>query len=73
MSAHTMYKLFCCMMKKQYYITVSSYSVATNISRGFPDISVGKESTCSEGDLDSIPRLEDPLEKGEATHFSILA
>ena len=57
MSAHTMYELFCCMMKKQYYITVSSYSVATNISRGFPDISVGKESTCTAGDPSLIPGL----------------
>ena len=108
-----MYKLFCCIMKKQYYITVSSYSVVTNISNGFPDISVGKESTCRAGDPSLIPGLgrssgegigywfqnswaslvvqlvknppamretwiqfqgwEDPLEKGKATHFSILA
>ena len=40
---------------------------------GTPCGSAGKESTCSEGDLDSIPRLEDPLEKGEATDFSIVA
>ena len=36
--------------------------------------SVGKESTCNEGDLDVIPLgWEDPLEKGMATHSSILA
>ena len=52
-----MYKLFCCIMKKQYYITVSSYSVVTNISNGFPDISVGKESTCRAGDPSLIPGL----------------
>ena len=80
---------------------------------GFPDSSVGKESTCNAGDPSSIPGLErsagegisyplqyswsslvvhlvknppalwetwvrslgweDPLEKGKATHFSILA
>ena len=80
---------------------------------GFPDISVGKESTCNAGDPGSIPGLgrspregigyplqycwaslvaqlvknlpavwetwvrslggEDPLEKGKATHSSILA
>jgi len=80
---------------------------------GFPDSSVGKESTCNEGDPSSIPGLgrsagegigyplqyswtslvaqlvknlpvmrqtwvqsldwEDPLEKGKATHSSILA
>ena len=79
---------------------------------GFPDSSVGKESTCNAGDPGSIPGLgrfagegigyplqyswvslvaqlvmnlparwetwvlplgwEDPLEKGKATHFSIL-
>ena len=81
-------------------------------NRGFPDSSVGKESTCNAGDPSSIPGSgrsteegigyplqyswaslvvqllknppamwetwvpslgwEDPLEKGKATHFSIL-
>ena len=36
---------------------------------GFPGSSGGKESACSVGDLG----WEDPLEKGMATHFSILA
>ena len=40
---------------------------------GFPHTSVGKESTFNAGDLGSIPGWEDSLEKGEATHFSILA
>ena len=40
---------------------------------GFPGGSAGKESACSGEDLDSIPGLEDPLEKGKATHSSILA
>ena len=40
---------------------------------GFPDSSVGKESACKAGDLGSIPGLADPLEKGKATHSSILA
>ena len=40
---------------------------------GFPGGSPGKESTCSVGDLGSIPGLEDPLEKETATHTSILA
>ena len=35
----------------------------------FPDSSVGKESDCNVGDLG----WEDPLEKGKATHSSILA
>ena len=33
----------------------------------------GKESACSAGDLGLIPRLEDLLEKGLATHSRILA
>ena len=40
---------------------------------GFPGGSDGKESTCNAGDLGLIPGQEDPLEKGMATHSSILA
>ena len=39
----------------------------------FPHGSAVKESVCSVGDLGSIPWWEDPLEKGTATHSSILA
>ena len=35
--------------------------------------SAGKESTCHAGDLGSILGWQDPLEKGKATHSSILA
>jgi len=35
--------------------------------------SAGKESSCNAGDLDSIPGLGRPLEKGKPTHYSILA
>ena len=35
--------------------------------------SVGKESACNAGDPGLTPGLEDPLEKGKATHSSILA
>ena len=38
-----------------------------------PGDSAGKESACNAGDLGSIPGWEDPLEKGKATHSSILA
>ena len=38
--------------------------------RGSP---TGEESTCNAGDLGSILGWEDPLEKGMATHSSILA
>ena len=41
--------------------------------KGFPDGSEGKESGCNEGDLGLIPVQEDPLEKGMATHSTILA
>ena len=40
---------------------------------GFPCGSAGKESACNAGDLGSIPLCwEDPLEKGKATHSSVL-
>ena len=42
-------------------------------TKGFPCGSAGKESACNAGDLGLIPGLEDPLEKGKATHSSILA
>ena len=40
---------------------------------GFPGGSDDKESACNVGDPDLILRWEDPLEKGMATHTSILA
>ena len=42
---------------------------------GFPGSSNGKESACNAGDQGSIPGIsrEDPLEKGMATHSSVLA
>ena len=40
---------------------------------GFPGGSDGKESVWNVGDPGLIPRQEDPLEKGMATHSSILA
>ena len=38
----------------------------------FLDSSVGKESACNVGDPIWFPGWEDPLEKGKATHSSIL-
>ena len=38
-----------------------------------PDSSAGKESTCNAGDPVQSMHWEDPLEKGMATHPSILA
>ena len=40
---------------------------------GFPGGSDSKEYACNAGDPGSIPGQEDPLEKGMATHSSILA
>ena len=42
-------------------------------TKGFPGGSAGKKSTCNVGDLGLIPGLGRYLEKGKATHFSILA
>ena len=43
------------------------------VALGFPDNSVGKESACNAGDPVQFLDQADPLEKGTATHFSILA
>ena len=40
---------------------------------GSDDGSESKESTCDAGDLGLTPGQEDPVEKGKATHSSILA
>ena len=40
---------------------------------GFPGSSDGKETACNAGDLDLFPGWKAPLEKGKATHSSILA
>ena len=49
------------------------YVINKYTHQGFPGGSDSKESTCSEGDL--VPPLgwEDSLEKGMATHSSVLA
>ena len=41
--------------------------------QSFPGGSGGKESACNAGDLGLIPGLEEPLEKGMATHSRIFA
>ena len=45
---------------------------ATVLDRGFPGGSDGKESACNAGDRVRSLNWEDPLEKGLATHSSIL-
>ena len=44
----------------------------TNIYKGFPHSLVGKESACNAGDPGWFLDQEDSLEKGQATHSSIL-
>ena len=59
------YFLFATHYKWNYYRQI--------LSLGFPCGSAGKESAHSAGDLGSIPGLGRSLEKGKATHSSILA
>ena len=47
--------------------------LSTPVFLGFPHGSAGKESACNARDLGSIPGLGRSLEKGKATHSSILA
>ena len=49
------------------------YSLSHQEVLGFPGGSESKVSACGVGDLGSIPGSEDLLEKGMATHSSILA
>ena len=42
-------------------------------AKGFPDGSVGKESTCNAGDPGLIPALGRSPGEGKVTHSSILA
>ena len=44
-----------------------------HVQWGFPGGSDGKASACNAGDPGSVLGWEDPLEKGMATHSSILA
>ena len=57
------------------YIYTHTYSSAKEIYivLGFPGGSEGKESACNAGDLVRSLGQEDPVEKGMAIHFSILA
>ena len=55
---------------------INSYTLIYNyliVGEGFPGSSDGKESACNEGDPGSSLDWEDSLEKGKATHSSILA
>ena len=47
--------------------------IGSPFSGNFPGASDSQESACDVGDPGLIPGWEDPLEKGMATHSSILA
>ena len=49
------------------------HRLPTSIFLGFPFGSAGKESACNMGELVRSLGWEHPLEKGKATHSSILA
>ena len=55
--------MICCLYIYNYIYIVILYIL------GFPCGSASKESACNAGDLG----LEDPLEKGKATHSTVLA
>ena len=48
------------------------YLLCLSPCSAFPVGSAGKESACNAGNLGSIPGQGDPLEKGMATHSSVL-
>ena len=52
---------------------LNTLTIQMRVKVGFPCISAGQESACKAGDLGSTLGWEDPLEKGKATHSSILA
>ena len=51
------------------YLILISYVMSSGCVSGL----VGKDSTCSVGDLGSVPGWEDPLEEGMTIRSSILA
>jgi len=61
-------------MESRKMLLINLFSGQQRRTRGFPDSSVGKESTCSVGDLGSMPGLgRFPWRSDKATHSSILA
>ena len=54
-------------MSRSAWICINTFKITNTCG------SAGKESTCNVGDLGSIPELRRSLEKGKATHSSILA
>ena len=56
-----------------YFVDRETVWDQTGMSRGFPDGSDGKESAYNVGNQVCSLGWEDPLEKGMATHSSVLA
>ena len=67
--------LYVCRLRRSLYRNIITYgtSLVDQWLRICLGSSTGKESACNVGDLGLIPGWEDPLEKGKATHSSILA
>ena len=67
---------FCliCLEFKEWDFHLIMCFISSNLSKkSLSNGSDGKESACNDGDTSSIPGWEDPLQKGMATHSSILA
>ena len=63
-----------CTFRVEIFISLAfAFNCGDKLYMGFPGGSAGKESACNAGDLGLISGWEDPLEKGTATHSSILA
>ena len=62
-----------CSQHKKDVIIILCDEVKQHCCKGFPGGSNCEESTCNIGDPGFIPGQNDPLEKGMATHSSILA
>ena len=62
-----------CVLRKALWAPIHSIVWDLFLQLGFPGDSDNKESACNVGDPNSIPGSEDLLEKGMATHSSILA
>ena len=63
------WELYSCDLQSKVLLKLGAYTMCL----GFPGGSDGKEYACNAGDSGLISGWEDPLEKGMATHSSILS
>ena len=61
-----------CPVVRSSFLSPGSFIEGVKLDHGFPGSSDCKESACNAGDLVRFLGWEDPLEKGMATHSSIL-